>query len=94
MRSPYDANGSVRIVFAYLCVMGKCSFESIRLGSKMSGTVSGCQWMSVYRTNKHAAFCRVCERVILLPTMGIKTVDSHGKSTERALRRATRKLIR
>ena len=38
------------------------------------------KWLSAYRTSKHAAFCRVCERVILLTTMGIKAVDSHMKS--------------
>ena len=37
----------------------------------MSGTASGCQ---------HTTFCHVCERVILLTTMGIKAVDSHMKS--------------
>ena len=50
----------------------KCeSVLSIRLDSKMSGTASGCQ---------HTTFCHVCERVILLTTMGIKAVDSHMKS--------------
>ena len=50
------------------------SVLSIRLGSKMSGTASGSH------RAKHAAFCRVCEHVVLLATMGIKAVYSHMKS--------------
>ena len=40
----------------------------------MSGTASGC---------RHTTFCHVCERVILLTTMGIKAVDSHMESERR-----------
>ena len=53
--------------------MGKCSFNTAWLKDERYS-----KWLSADRTNKHAAFCRVCERVILLTTMGIKAgVDSH-----------------
>ena len=55
--------------------MGKCSFNTAWLKDERYS-----KWLSADRTNKHAAFCRVCERVILLTTMGIKAVDSHMKS--------------
>ena len=55
--------------------MGKCSFNTAWLKDERYS-----KWLSVDRANKHAAFCRVCERVVLLTTMGIKAVDSHMKS--------------
>ena len=51
--------------------MEKCSWLKDERYSK---------WLSADHVNKHAAFCRVCERVFLLTTMGIKAVDSHMKS--------------
>ena len=56
--------------------IGKCSsFNTAWLKDERYS-----KWLSADRTNKHAAFCRICERVILLTTMGIKAVDSHMKS--------------
>ena len=57
--------------------MGKCSFNTAWLKDERYS-----KWLSVDRQNKHAAFCRVCERVFLLTTMGMKAVDSHMKSEE------------
>ena len=50
--------------------MEKCSWLKDERYSK---------WLSADHVNKHAAFCRVCELVFLLTTMGIKAVDSHMK---------------
>ena len=45
--------------------MGKCSFNTAWLKDEIYS-----KWLNC--TNKHAALCRVCERVILLTTMGTK----------------------
>ena len=81
MRSLYDVSGGVRV----LCLvvhdgieMGKCSFNTAWLKDEIYS-----KWLSMDRTNKHAALCRVCERVILLTTMGTKAVNSHMKSESR-----------
>ena len=58
--------------------MGNCSFNTAWLKDEIYS-----KWLSMDRTNKHAALCRVCERVILLTTMGTKAVNSHMKSESR-----------
>ena len=40
------------------------------------------KWLSVDRANKHAAFCRVCERVFLLTRMGIKAHEKRKRQKE------------
>ena len=71
--------------------MGKCSFNTARLKDERYS-----KWLSVDLANKHAAFCRVCERVFLLTTIGMKAVDSHMKSENhrKNMLHATRKCVK